>query len=67
VRKTCQLYAETASKRLDLLAGAFSPQDNSSALELVSQVKSLSAAGAKFIESIKYNLVSKYSRTVFEI
>ncbi|XP_030925574.1 uncharacterized protein LOC115952546 [Quercus lobata] len=56
VRKTCQLYAETASKRLDLLAGAFSPQDNSSALELVSQVKSLSAAGAKFIESIKYNL-----------
>lgn len=66
-RKTCQLYAKTASKRLDLLTEAFSAQDNSSALELVSQVKSLSKAGAKFIESIKYNLVSKYSRTVFEI
>lgn len=58
VRTTCQLYAENASKRLDHLAEAFSAQDNPGALELVSQVKSLSKAGAKFIETIKYNLVS---------
>ena len=67
VRKTCQLYAENASKRLDLLAEAFSAQDNSSALELVTQVKCRSEEGAKLIERIKYNLVSKYSCTVFEM
>ena len=67
VRKKCQLYAENASKRLDLLADAFSAQDNSRALELVSQVKSLSEEGAKLIKRIKYNLVSKYSCTVFEM
>jgi hypothetical protein len=58
VRKTCQLYVESASKRLDHLVEAFSARDNSSALELVSQAKSLPVAGAKCLESIKNNMVS---------
>nr|GMD61345.1 uncharacterized protein LOC109193187 [Ipomoea batatas] len=53
VKHNCHLFAENVSQRLNLLVKAFSAEDKTSALSLVSQAKSLNASGAKLLQSIK--------------
>ncbi|KAH7553667.1 hypothetical protein JRO89_XS12G0040200 [Xanthoceras sorbifolium] len=53
VKKTCRLYAQNASERLNLFVKAFSAQDNTAAQDLISDAKFLFRAGAKLLLSIK--------------
>ncbi|GAV62708.1 FUSC_2 domain-containing protein [Cephalotus follicularis] len=55
VSKTCRLYAENASERLNLLVKAFTAQDNPTALDFVFKSKLISETGAKHLQSIKKN------------
>ncbi|KAE8099422.1 hypothetical protein FH972_017406 [Carpinus fangiana] len=55
VRKTWRLYGENACERLRTFMDTFSAQDNTTALDLISQASSLSKAGAKLLQSIKDN------------
>ncbi|KAK2657924.1 hypothetical protein Ddye_010976 [Dipteronia dyeriana] len=53
VKKTCRLYAENASQRLNLFVKAFCAQNNTAAQDLILQAKSLSEAVAKLLVNIK--------------
>ncbi|KAI9153146.1 hypothetical protein LWI28_006704 [Acer negundo] len=53
VKKTCRLYAENASQRLNLFVKAFCAQNNTAAQDLISESKSLFKAVAKLLVNIK--------------
>ncbi|KAK3226425.1 hypothetical protein Dsin_006287 [Dipteronia sinensis] len=53
VKKTCRLYAENASQRLNLFVKAFCAQNNTAAQDLISEAKSLFKAVAKLLVNIK--------------
>ncbi|XP_031275955.1 uncharacterized protein LOC116134422 [Pistacia vera] len=53
IKKTCRLYAENASERLNLLVKAFCANDNTAAFDFILEAKSLFIAGAKLLLSIK--------------
>ncbi|XP_044504734.1 uncharacterized protein LOC123224982 [Mangifera indica] len=53
VKKSCRLYAENASERVNLLVKAFCAKDSTTALDFISEAKSLFKAGAKLLLSIK--------------
>ncbi|KAK1562731.1 hypothetical protein Q3G72_016248 [Acer saccharum] len=53
VKKTCRLYAENASQRLNLFVKAFCAQNNTAAQDLISESKSLFKAVAKLLRNIK--------------
>ncbi|KAF5737156.1 hypothetical protein HS088_TW13G00034 [Tripterygium wilfordii] len=57
VRRTCRLYAENASERLNLLVEALSAEDKPTAAGLTSQSNFVSKAGSKHLQSIKHNQV----------
>ncbi|KAL4310477.1 hypothetical protein GQ457_01G017720 [Hibiscus cannabinus] len=53
VRKVCGFYAENASHRFNLLVEAFCAKDNMAALNLITDARLFSKAGAKLLGSIK--------------
>ncbi|GMJ08462.1 hypothetical protein like AT2G28780 [Hibiscus trionum] len=53
VRKVCRFYAENASHRFNLLVEAFCAKDNTTALNLITDARLFSKAGAKLLGSIK--------------
>lgn len=59
VKKSCRLYAENASERVNLLVKAFCAKDSTTALDFISEAKSLFKAGAKLLLSIKNKQVSE--------
>ncbi|KAJ4979952.1 hypothetical protein NE237_010732 [Protea cynaroides] len=54
VRKKCTLFADNALERLSLLVFALCAQDKISALSSLSQARTLSKAGTKILQSIKF-------------
>lgn len=60
VKQNCRIFAENASERLNLLVKAFCEEDNTSALALISQSKSMAVTGTKLLPSITSKQVSKY-------
>ncbi|XP_048225675.1 uncharacterized protein LOC8279583 isoform X2 [Ricinus communis] len=53
VRKTCRLYVENASERLDLFMDSFTAQENQAATNLISQAKFLAETGTGHLQKIK--------------
>ncbi|XAR60560.1 hypothetical protein NMG60_11033987 [Bertholletia excelsa] len=53
VKENCKLFAENASKRLELFVTAFCAEDSASAQALISQAKLLATRGAKYLQIIK--------------
>ncbi|KAJ4704728.1 p-hydroxybenzoic acid efflux pump subunit aaeB [Melia azedarach] len=53
VKKTCRLYTENASERLNLFVKAFTAQDKTTAVDLITEAKFLFKAGSKLLLSIK--------------
>ncbi|KDP35612.1 hypothetical protein JCGZ_09050 [Jatropha curcas] len=53
VNKTCRLYVENASKRINLFMEAFNAQDNQTARHFISQAELLSETGIKHLQTIK--------------
>lgn len=60
VKKSSKLYAENASEMLNHFVKAFCAQDNTAALDSISEAKSLFKAGAKQLLSIKDKQVSEH-------
>ncbi|KAM6577947.1 hypothetical protein CsatB_029784 [Cannabis sativa] len=53
VKHNCHLYGENASKRLNNFVKAYTAEDKTTALESISQAKTLAATGTKLIQNIK--------------
>ncbi|PON51453.1 P-hydroxybenzoic acid efflux pump subunit [Trema orientale] len=53
VKHNCQLFGENASERLKNLVKAFCAEDRSSALEAISQAKTLASTGTKLLQNVK--------------
>ncbi|XP_062083337.1 uncharacterized protein LOC133789520 [Humulus lupulus] len=53
VKHNCQLYGDNASKRLNNFVKAYTAEDKTTALESLSQAKTLAATGTKVIQNIK--------------
>ncbi|KAJ4840999.1 hypothetical protein Tsubulata_018691, partial [Turnera subulata] len=53
IKKTCRLYVENASERLNLFTEALTAQGIQAATHLISQARFLSKIGAKHLQSIK--------------
>ncbi|KAH8506197.1 hypothetical protein H0E87_013136 [Populus deltoides] len=52
-RKTCRLYVENASERLNIYVEGLTAQNKQAAADLLSQAKFLSVTGAKHLQTIK--------------
>ncbi|KAG6769445.1 hypothetical protein POTOM_025081 [Populus tomentosa] len=52
-RKTCRLYVENASERLNIYVEGLTAQNKQAAADLLSRAKFLSVAGAKHLQTIK--------------
>ncbi|KAJ6922285.1 hypothetical protein NC652_016058 [Populus alba x Populus x berolinensis] len=52
-RKTCRLYVENASERLNIYVEGLTAQNKQAATDLLSQAKFLSVTGAKHLQTIK--------------
>ncbi|PON58966.1 P-hydroxybenzoic acid efflux pump subunit [Parasponia andersonii] len=53
VKHNCQQFGENASERLKNLVQAFCAEDRSSALEAISQAKTLASNGTKLLQNVK--------------
>ncbi|GAB4860180.1 hypothetical protein Ancab_011657 [Ancistrocladus abbreviatus] len=60
VKQNCKLFAENASERLKLYVKAFCAEDKTTSQALISQAKSLSIKGTKFLQGIKARQVSNH-------
>lgn len=60
VKKSCRLYAENASDRLNHFVNALCAQDKVAALDSISDAKFLFKLGAKTLLSIKDKQVSEH-------
>ncbi|KAH0713745.1 hypothetical protein KY289_009704 [Solanum tuberosum] len=67
VKEKSKLFVENATERINLFVKAFSAEDNTSALALISQAKSLVNNGPKLLQAIKSKQESmKWERLPFK-
>ncbi|PHT34707.1 hypothetical protein CQW23_26507 [Capsicum baccatum] len=67
VKEKSRLFVENAAERINLFVKAFSAEDNTSALALISQAKSLVINGPKLLQAIKSKQESmKWERFPFK-
>ncbi|KAL3844446.1 hypothetical protein ACJIZ3_001849 [Penstemon smallii] len=60
VKENCKKYIENASERLNLFVNAFSAEENSVSMTLISKAKSLNVMGRKLLHGIKSNQESMH-------